>query len=64
LGILTVLLRKPADIASAHVAVGSLLLVTTCVIAVRAMRLLDPTFASSLEANSARTDLQYAVANE
>jgi len=36
LGILTVLLRKPADIASYHVAVGSLLLVASWVIAVRA----------------------------
>jgi cytochrome c oxidase assembly protein subunit 15 len=37
LGILTVLLRKPADIASAHVAVGALLLVMNWVIAVRAI---------------------------
>jgi heme a synthase len=37
LGILTVLLRKPADIASLHVAVGSLLLVTCWVIAIRAI---------------------------
>ena len=36
LGILTVLLRKPADVASAHVAIGSLLLVTVWVVAVRA----------------------------
>jgi cytochrome c oxidase assembly protein subunit 15 len=35
LGVLTVLLRKPADIASAHVAVGSLLLVSVWVIAMR-----------------------------
>ena len=39
LGVLTVLWRKPADIASAHVAVGALTLVTTFVIAVRAARL-------------------------
>lgn len=39
LGVLTVLLRKPADIASLHVAVGALVLVTTFLIAVRAMRL-------------------------
>ncbi len=39
LGVLTVLLRKPADIASLHVAVGALLLVTTFVLAVRGMRL-------------------------
>ena len=35
LGILTVLLRKPADIASAHVAVGSLVLMTAWVMLVR-----------------------------
>ena len=35
LGILTVLERKPADIASLHVAVGSLVLMTACVILVR-----------------------------
>jgi heme a synthase len=39
LGVLTVLLRKPADIASAHVAVGALVLVTSFVLAVRSMRL-------------------------
>ena len=39
LGMLTVLLRKPADIASLHVAVGALTLVTTFVLTVRASRL-------------------------
>jgi heme a synthase len=39
LGIFTVLMRKPADIASFHVAVGALCLVTTFTIAVRAFRL-------------------------
>jgi cytochrome c oxidase assembly protein subunit 15 len=39
LGILTVYLRKPADIASSHVAVGALVLATTFTIAVRAVRL-------------------------
>jgi cytochrome c oxidase assembly protein subunit 15 len=39
LGVYTVLMRKPADIASAHVAVGALVLVTTLVIATRAARL-------------------------
>jgi heme a synthase len=42
LGALTVLLRKPADIASAHVAVGALTLMTTFVLAVRAVRLYRP----------------------
>jgi len=39
LGILTVLKRKPADIASAHVAIGALILVTMFVLTVRAIRL-------------------------
>ncbi|MDB5288970.1 MAG: cytochrome c oxidase assembly protein subunit 15 [Phycisphaerales bacterium] len=39
LGILTVLLRKPADVASSHVAVGALVLVTSFVLTVRAVRL-------------------------
>jgi hypothetical protein len=37
--VLTVLLQKPADITSAHVAVGALVLLTTFVLAVRSMRL-------------------------
>lgn len=39
LGVLTVLYRKPADVASAHVAVGALLLVTTFVLALRVARI-------------------------
>jgi cytochrome c oxidase assembly protein subunit 15 len=39
LGVLTVLMQKPADIASAHVAVGALVMATTFLIGVRAMRL-------------------------
>jgi cytochrome c oxidase assembly protein subunit 15 len=42
LGVFTVLKRKPADVASAHVAVGALLLVSTFVLAVRAARLYRP----------------------
>jgi cytochrome c oxidase assembly protein subunit 15 len=38
LGVLTVLLKKPADISSAHVAVGALVLVTTFTLLVRAAR--------------------------
>jgi uncharacterized PurR-regulated membrane protein YhhQ (DUF165 family) len=38
LGVLTVLWRKPADIASLHVAVGALVLVTTFTLAARAVR--------------------------
>lgn len=48
LGLLTVYYRKPADIASAHVAVGALVLVTTFVIAVRAMRLYSLRTSSSV----------------
>ena len=44
LGVLTVLLRKPADVASAHVAVGALLLLTCFTIAIRAMRLYSRAF--------------------
>ena len=39
LGVLTVLLRKPADVASSHVAVGALVLVTSFVLTARAVRL-------------------------
>jgi cytochrome c oxidase assembly protein subunit 15 len=39
LGVLTVLWRKPAEIATAHVAVGALVLVTTFVLFVRSVRL-------------------------
>jgi len=39
LGVLTVLMKKPADVASAHVAVGALTLVSCCVLTVRAARL-------------------------
>ncbi|HVT88716.1 MAG TPA: COX15/CtaA family protein [Tepidisphaeraceae bacterium] len=39
LGILTVLMHKPADIASFHVAAGALTLMTTFVLLVRSMRL-------------------------
>jgi heme a synthase len=42
LGVLTILMRKPADIATAHVAVGALLLVTLFILTVRAMRLYSP----------------------
>ncbi len=38
LGVLTILLRKPADIASAHVAVGALTLLTAFVLLARSMR--------------------------
>jgi cytochrome c oxidase assembly protein subunit 15 len=46
LGVLTVLLHKPADIASAHVAVGALTLMTTFVLTARACRLYSPKYRS------------------
>ena len=60
LGILTVLLRKPADIASAHVAVGALLLMTTWVIAMRAIGVVRTATPRDL----AESGVQYAAANE
>ena len=57
LGILTVLLRKPADIASAHVAFGSLLLVTVWVVAVRAFGVVS----ASRAALPVGAGLQYAT---
>jgi heme A synthase len=39
LGVLTVLLRKPAEIATAHVAVGALVLIATFTLFVRSLRL-------------------------
>lgn len=42
LGLFVVIYRKPADITSIHVAVGALTLLTTFVVAVRAMRLYSP----------------------
>lgn len=58
LGISTVLLRKPADVASAHVAVGALLLVTNWVIAMRAIGAVT---AQPIH-ETANSDLQYAAA--
>jgi cytochrome c oxidase assembly protein subunit 15 len=42
LGLATVYYRKPADVASAHVAVGALVLVTSFILTVRAIRLYGP----------------------
>ena len=43
LGVLTVLLRKPADVASSHVAIGALVLMTSFVLTTRAVRLFGVT---------------------
>jgi cytochrome c oxidase assembly protein subunit 15 len=48
LGVVTVLYKKPADVASTHVAVGALVLVATFVLAVRAMRIYSPAKASAV----------------
>jgi heme A synthase len=45
LGVLIVLLKKPADVASYHVAVGAAVLATTFLIAARSMRLFAPALA-------------------
>jgi len=63
LGILTVLLRKPADIASAHVAVGALLLVTIWVIAVRAFGVISASGDAELRPQAGAA-LQYAAAHD
>ncbi|HEY1923382.1 MAG TPA: COX15/CtaA family protein [Tepidisphaeraceae bacterium] len=63
LGILTVLMRKPADIASAHVAVGSLLLVTNWVIAVRAYGVVHASNGRNLGHENGAA-LQYAAARD
>jgi cytochrome c oxidase assembly protein subunit 15 len=47
LGVFTVLYRKPADVASAHVAAGALVLLSAFVIAVRATRLYSPRLRAS-----------------
>jgi len=47
LGLATVYYRKPADVASAHVAVGSLVLVASFVLTVRAARLYWPKAAAA-----------------
>jgi cytochrome c oxidase assembly protein subunit 15 len=65
LGVLTVLLRKPADIATAHVATGALLLAMTVALTVRATRCYSRAFrhepVESIEARR-RTGLELAAA--
>jgi cytochrome c oxidase assembly protein subunit 15 len=62
LGILTVMLRKPADIASAHVAVGALALVTTFVLTTRAIRLYSPNLIGKPDFRRADVDATLAPA--
>jgi heme A synthase len=56
LGVLTVILRKPADIASLHVAVGALTLLVTFVLAARAVRLYSPSLIGKPEFRRANVD--------
>lgn len=62
LGIYTVLLRKPADIASLHVAVGALTLVTTFALAMRSARLYGLPFTHGSEARLPRSETPAPVA--
>ncbi|MBC8109235.1 MAG: COX15/CtaA family protein [Anaerolineae bacterium] len=64
LGVLTVLMRKPADIASAHVATGALVLATTVVFTVRAMRCYSLSFrtVSSTTCSEAKFGFDLATA--
>ena len=59
LGVLTVLWQKPADIATLHVAVGALALVTTFTIAVRTMRLTAARTRLSTQAKQPRPEPAY-----
>jgi cytochrome c oxidase assembly protein subunit 15 len=47
LGVLTVLWKKPADIASLHVLVGALTLLMTCLLLIRTMRVYSPLWRSA-----------------
>ena len=61
LGIMTVLFRKPADIASAHVAVGALVLVTTFVLTARAWRLVKRPLTTMSDAPNAGFNVEGLV---
>jgi cytochrome c oxidase assembly protein subunit 15 len=56
LGVLTVLLRKPADIASLHVAVGALLLVMNWIVALRAIGVVRATSIALTNSNASLID--------
>ena len=62
LGAYTVLRHKPADIASAHVACGALVLVTSFVIAVRAARLYSPMTQTFKSMTPAPVDQRHSMA--
>jgi cytochrome c oxidase assembly protein subunit 15 len=65
LGVLTVLYRKPADVASAHVAAGALTLVTCFLLTVRSVRLFGRarrTVLAARETNSNELDPNLVVA--
>jgi len=65
LGVYTILLRKPADIATLHVACGALVLVTTFVLTLQAVRLYWPRPVGQVAAASrqqATRPMEYATA--
>jgi len=64
LGLLTVYLRKPADVASAHVAIGALTLVTTFALCVRSARLSAIANAHCKATGSARGDFSDLTTND
>jgi cytochrome c oxidase assembly protein subunit 15 len=64
LGLLTVYLRKPADVASAHVAVGALTLVTAFALCIRCARLSAIAIAHCKAAGSARGDFSQELTND
>jgi heme A synthase len=64
LGVLTVLMRKPADVASAHVAVGALTLVTMFVLTVRAIRLFAKRHAPAYEPQGGAAYLRPHIASD
>jgi cytochrome c oxidase assembly protein subunit 15 len=64
LGLLTVYLRKPADVASAHVAVGALTLVTAFALCIRCARLSAIAIAHCKAAGSARGDFSQELTHD
>ena len=61
LGVLTVLLHKPADVASVHVAVGALVLVTSVVLAARCIQVLGLRDAAAVGSKADVSSAPYGV---
>jgi cytochrome c oxidase assembly protein subunit 15 len=62
LGILTVLWRKPADVASLHVVVGAMTLMTTFVLLVRSMRMSSPLWRNAPQGFEVRVTVDSTLA--